>query len=157
LENIGTKKAHNFPTIPLFYYKISIFSQKEDHGTSHVSVLDPEGNGVSATSTVNRWLILTIIIHFKPIPCRFGAVVQSEQLGIVWNDEMDDFSTPGMANGFGFAPSESNYIEPGKRPMSSMSPMVIYDLDTGKVCGLFIYGNLNIFHKVNKFSMQPNF
>jgi len=93
-------------------------AQKEDHGTSHVSIIDPDGNGVSATSTVNRW---------------FGAVVQSEQLGIVWNDEMDDFSTPGMANGFGFAPSENNFIEPGKRPMSSMSPMVMYDIRTGKL------------------------
>uniref|UniRef100_A0A0M3K822 Gamma-glutamyltransferase n=1 Tax=Anisakis simplex TaxID=6269 RepID=A0A0M3K822_ANISI len=78
--------------------------------------LDAEGNGVSATSTVNRW---------------FGAVVQSDKLGIVWNDEMDDFSSPGMANGFGFAPSETNFIVPGKKPMSSMSPMLIYDKKTG--------------------------
>uniref|UniRef100_A0A914IAS7 Uncharacterized protein n=1 Tax=Globodera rostochiensis TaxID=31243 RepID=A0A914IAS7_GLORO len=101
-----------------YYAELPLMAQKEDHGTSHVSVLDPEGNGVSATSTVNRW---------------FGAVVQSEQLGIVWNDEMDDFSSPGMANGFGFAPSEANFIEPGKRPMSSMSPMVIFDQDSGKL------------------------
>ncbi|KIH45011.1 hypothetical protein ANCDUO_24954 [Ancylostoma duodenale] len=43
---------------------------------------------------------------------------------------MDDFSTPGMDNGFGFAPSETNFIQPGKRPMSSMSPMVIFDKKT---------------------------
>uniref|UniRef100_A0A914N310 Uncharacterized protein n=1 Tax=Meloidogyne incognita TaxID=6306 RepID=A0A914N310_MELIC len=95
-----------------------INAQKEDHGTSHVSVLDADGNGVSATSTVNRW---------------FGAVVQSEKLGIVWNDEMDDFSSPGMPNGFGFAPSDANFIEPGKRPMSSMSPMVIFDRENGNL------------------------
>jgi len=89
-----------------------------DHGTTHVSAIDSEGNGVSSTSTVNRW---------------FGAVVQSNQLGIVWNDEMDDFSTPGMANGFGFAPSQTNFIEPGKRPMSSMSPMVVYNRLTGNL------------------------
>ncbi|CAD6199901.1 unnamed protein product [Caenorhabditis auriculariae] len=86
--------------------------QTPDHGTSHVSVLDEYGNGVSATTTINRW---------------FGAAVESKAYGILWNDEMDDFSTPGMENGFGFAPSETNFIEPGKRPMSSMSPMIIFD------------------------------
>lgn len=91
---------------------------------------------------------------------RFGASVQSDKYGIVWNDEMDDFSTPGfsflcrfschvsdghfhivkclyllsgMPNGFGFAPSETNFIEPGKKPMSSMSPIVIYKKSTGDV------------------------
>lgn len=68
------KQSSFIKTIPIILF------QKEDHGTSHVSVLDTGGNGVSATSTVNRW---------------FGAVVQSPALGIVWNDEMDDFSTPG--------------------------------------------------------------
>lgn len=102
---------------PTAYYGGNTQSQVPDHGTSHVSVLDEYGNGVSATSTINRW---------------FGAIVQSEAYGIVWNDEMDDFSTPGMANGFGFAPSQTNFIEPGKRPMSSMSPIVIFDKSTGE-------------------------
>uniref|UniRef100_A0A0N5CQT0 Gamma-glutamyltranspeptidase 1 n=1 Tax=Thelazia callipaeda TaxID=103827 RepID=A0A0N5CQT0_THECL len=97
---------------PTEYYG-GIKKQLDDHGTSHVSVLDSLGNGVSSTSTVNRW---------------FGAVVQSVKLGVVFNDEMDDFSTPGMNNGFGFAPSESNFIEPGKKPMSSMSPMIVYNI-----------------------------
>lgn len=46
---------------------------------------------------------------------------------------MDDFSTPGMSNGFGFSPSKENYIEPGKRPMSSMSPMIIFNASSGNV------------------------
>lgn len=92
--------------------------QPPDHGTSHVSVLDQYGNAVSATTTINRW---------------FGAAVESTKYGIVWNDEMDDFSTPGQENGFGFAPSETNFIAPGKRPMSSMTPMVIYDRKNMKV------------------------
>uniref|UniRef100_A0AAF5PSU5 Gamma-glutamyltranspeptidase n=2 Tax=Wuchereria bancrofti TaxID=6293 RepID=A0AAF5PSU5_WUCBA len=104
-------------TQPTEYYG-EIQEQLNDHGTSHVSVLDSMGNGVSSTSTVNRW---------------FGAVVQSVDLGVVFNDEMDDFSTPGMANGFGFAPSESNFIEPGKKPMSSMSPMIVYNTKTGNI------------------------
>ncbi|EYC19365.1 hypothetical protein Y032_0024g1044 [Ancylostoma ceylanicum] len=100
---------------PSAYYGGINQTQVPDHGTSQVSVLDEYGNGVSATTTINRW---------------FGAAVESEKYGIVWNDEMDDFSTPGMANGFGFAPSETNFIQPGKRPMSSMSPMVIFDKKT---------------------------
>ncbi|CAB3397466.1 unnamed protein product [Caenorhabditis bovis] len=92
--------------------------QPPDHGTSHVSVLDQYGNAVSATTTINRW---------------FGAAVESTKYGILWNDEMDDFSTPGMENGFGFAPSETNYIAPGKRPMSSMSPLVIFNSENKKV------------------------
>ncbi|KAH7730479.1 Protein H14N18.4 b [Aphelenchoides avenae] len=46
---------------------------------------------------------------------------------------MDDFSTPGTANAFGFAPSPENFIVPGKRPMSSMSPMIVYNKNDGKV------------------------
>uniref|UniRef100_A0AC35UHK9 Gamma-glutamyltranspeptidase 1 n=1 Tax=Rhabditophanes sp. KR3021 TaxID=114890 RepID=A0AC35UHK9_9BILA len=124
-QNLTTKeyskwildRVRKFSQNTSYYGGIDQF-QKADHGTSHVSTLDSEGNGVSATSTINRW---------------FGAVVQSPTLGIVWNDEMDDFSTIGLVNGFGFAPSETNFIAPGKRPMSSMSPMVIYNKTSGDV------------------------
>ncbi|GMT12024.1 hypothetical protein PFISCL1PPCAC_3321, partial [Pristionchus fissidentatus] len=100
------------------YYGGDNRAARSDYGTSHVSVLDKDGNGVSVTSTVNRW---------------FGAVVESEELGIVWNNEMDDFSTPGSANSYGYAPAEANFIAPGKRPMSSMSPLIAFDEKTRKV------------------------
>ena len=48
-------------------------------------------------------------------------------MGIVYNNEMDDFSTPDLVNVFGVAPSPNNFIKPNKRMMSSMSPSVVVD------------------------------
>jgi gamma-glutamyltranspeptidase/glutathione hydrolase/leukotriene-C4 hydrolase len=57
----------------------------------------------------------------------FGAKYAGEDTGIIYNNEMDDFSTPGTVNYFGVPASEPNYIRPGKRPMSSMAPIIIVD------------------------------
>ncbi|KAH7716541.1 gamma-glutamyl transpeptidase [Aphelenchoides avenae] len=104
---------------PLSYYSDNLTTHVPDHGTSHVSALDREGNAVSVTSSVNQIL---------------GSKRVSPSLGILWNDQMDDFSTPGKASVLGFSPqSPENFIVPGKRPMSSMSPMVIYNKNDGKV------------------------
>uniref|UniRef100_A0AC35TGT7 Gamma-glutamyltranspeptidase 1 n=1 Tax=Rhabditophanes sp. KR3021 TaxID=114890 RepID=A0AC35TGT7_9BILA len=92
------------------------FEYNEDHGTTHVSIIDVDGNAVSVTSTIN--LIL-------------GARVISSSSGILHNDQMDDFSMPNHHNTFGIPPSKANYIEPGKRPMSSMSPIIIFTKNEG--------------------------
>lgn len=82
----------------------------EDHGTSHLSVVDAWGNAVAITSTVNFYL---------------GSLIYSPSTGIVFNDQMDDFSSPNSTNVFGLHPFESNYIKAGKRPLSSMSPTIV--------------------------------
>ena len=50
----------------------------------------------------------------------------SEKTGIILNNQMDDFATPGLNNIYGLIPTESNYIVPGKKPLSSMSPTLVF-------------------------------
>jgi gamma-glutamyltranspeptidase / glutathione hydrolase len=91
---------------------------RKDAGTSHLSVIDAEGNAVALTTTVNL---------------SFGAKLVAGKTGIVLNDEMDDFSLqPGVPNAFGLIGNEQNAIAPRKRPLSSMTPTVALD-DGGRV------------------------
>ncbi|KAF5393357.1 hypothetical protein D9757_000549 [Collybiopsis confluens] len=82
------------------YYN-PLFDAPEDHGTSHISVVDRDGMAVSLTHTVNT----------------------------VFASQMDDFSVPGTPNTFGLWPSPFNYPEPGKRPLSSTVPLIIENAD----------------------------
>jgi len=51
----------------------------------------------------------------------------SPNTGIIFNNQMNDFSTPGVSNHYGIPSSPSNFIKPGKRPMSSMCPTIFTD------------------------------
>lgn len=103
-------------TYPQTYYS-SLVSLAKDQGTSHVSIVDKYGNAASASSTINAY---------------FGGGVMSQSTGIIFNNEMDDFSSPNITNQYGLPPTEFNKIEPGKRPLSSMCPAVIVD-ESGEV------------------------
>ncbi|MCL2778324.1 MAG: gamma-glutamyltransferase [Polyangiaceae bacterium] len=79
--------------------------------TTHLSVVDADGNAVAMTTTVNWW---------------YGSGVTVKGVGFVLNNEMDDFaSVPGQANGFGLVQGEANAIAPGKRMLSSMTPTIV--------------------------------
>ena len=73
----------------------------------------------------NKWSDRVLTVRFVICFFSFGAKVASPSTGVVWNNEMDDFSLPDRSNYFGFPPSPANYIEGGKRMESSMSPIII--------------------------------
>lgn len=67
-----------------------------------------------------------------------GSYVLLEDTGIILNNEMDDFSTPGKINDFGLPPSPANFITPFQRPISSMCPNIVLDSNNDAV---FISGS----------------
>ena len=89
----------------------------ETNHTTHYSVVDPEGNAVATTTTLNDTL---------------GSRVTAEGLGFLMNDEMDDFaSKPGVPNMYGLIQGPANAMGPGKRPLSAMTPTIV--LKDGKL------------------------
>ncbi|XP_069703109.1 scoloptoxin SSD14-like [Periplaneta americana] len=95
---------------PLYYGAVGAF--RTDHGTAHISVLAPNGDAVSVTSSINFF---------------FGAREQSITTGIILNNGMRDFSIPGIIKPSNFPPLPNNYIEPKKRALSSMVPSIFLD------------------------------
>ncbi len=83
----------------------------ESHETTHYSIVDSQGNAVAVTYTLNG---------------SFGARVVAPGTGVLLNNEMDDFTQkPGVPNLYGLVQGAANAIEPGKSPLSSMSPTVV--------------------------------
>jgi gamma-glutamyltranspeptidase/glutathione hydrolase len=83
----------------------------ERSNTTHYSIVDADGNAVAVTYTLND---------------SFGSGVTASGLGFLLNNEMDDFAAkPGAPNLFGLVQGELNTIQPGKRPLSSMTPSVV--------------------------------
>ncbi len=93
----------------------------EGEDTTHFSVVDHDGNRVSATLSINY---------------PFGSGVVPPGTGVLLNDEMDDFSSkPGVPNAYGLVGAKANAIEPGKRMLSSMTPTFVEDADRLAVLG----------------------
>jgi gamma-glutamyltranspeptidase / glutathione hydrolase len=88
-------------------------TRSEGTETTHLSVVDADGNAVSCTTTLNN---------------DFGSAVTVTGAGFVLNDEMDDFtSAPGRPNLYGLVQGPANVIAPGKRMLSAMTPSLVLD------------------------------
>jgi gamma-glutamyltranspeptidase/glutathione hydrolase len=86
-------------------------ARHESEETTHISVIDKDGNAVSVTTTLNN---------------SFGSKTVVGGAGFFMNDEMDDFSVkPGVPNIYGAVGGEANAIAPGKRMLSSMTPTIV--------------------------------
>ncbi|MFQ5469090.1 MAG: gamma-glutamyltransferase [Gammaproteobacteria bacterium] len=114
-NTIRLDRATSSATLP------GVVTEPEGTHTTHFSVIDTAGNRVSATLTIN-------------FP--FGSGFVSAGSGVLLNNEMDDFSSkPGIPNVYGLIGGEANAIEPGKRPLSSMTPTFLEDKNRTAILG----------------------
>lgn len=91
--------------------KAGDFTVKQSEQTTHLSIVDQDGNAVSVTTTLNN---------------SYGSKTVVTGAGFILNDEMDDFSVkPGSPNLYGLVGGEANSIQPGKKMLSSMTPSIL--------------------------------
>ncbi|KAH8807633.1 gamma-glutamyltranspeptidase-domain-containing protein [Xylogone sp. PMI_703] len=102
-------KISDFHTQNVSVYDPSGIESLNTPGTSHIVTADASGMAVSLTTTINLL---------------FGSTLIIPETGVIMNNEMNDFSIPGVSNSFGYIPSPANYVAPGKRPLSSISPII---------------------------------
>ncbi len=108
-KKLNVSKALKSKDFPIPFNKLA----KESDHTTHFTIMDGKGNIVTSTQTINGW---------------FGSAVVAAGTGIVMNNEMDDFASHvGGVNLFGAIGGKNNLVEPRKRPLSSMSPTIVYD------------------------------
>jgi gamma-glutamyltranspeptidase/glutathione hydrolase len=103
-------KISDTKTFDVSYYDPKGLESLETPGTSHIVAADATGLAITLTTTVNLL---------------FGSQVVVPETGLILNNEMNDFSIPGTSNAFGFIPSPANFIRPGKRPLSSIAPVIV--------------------------------
>jgi gamma-glutamyltranspeptidase/glutathione hydrolase len=107
-----------------------ISPQRRSGSTSQVSVVDAAGNAVSLTTTVNHY---------------FGSCLVVPGTGILLNDQMDDFdAAPGSPNQWGLVGSGPNAVAPGKVPLSSMAPTLVFDAQGRPVLAVGASGGATI-------------
>jgi gamma-glutamyltranspeptidase / glutathione hydrolase len=100
---------------PSLAVRPGLTEQPEPMNTTHFSIVDPAGNAVALTTTINEL---------------YGSAVTVAGAGFLLNDEMDDFAAkPGTANMFGLVQGEANAIQPEKRMLSAMTPTIVLDTD----------------------------
>ena len=108
-QNTARSSKNIMPSVDL----ASLSTLKESEETTHFSVWDRDGNVVSNTYTLNF---------------SYGNGIAVGGAGFLLNNEMDDFSAkPGAQNGYGLIGGDANSIEPFKRPLSSMTPTIVFD------------------------------
>ncbi|KAJ5658209.1 Gamma-glutamyltranspeptidase [Penicillium longicatenatum] len=103
-------KISDTHTLDVSAYDPAGIESRDTPGTSHIAASDHSGLAISVISTINTY---------------FGSQLMVPETGIIMNNEMNDFSIPGSSDSFGYVPSEANYVRPGKRPMSSITPAII--------------------------------
>lgn len=106
------KKINRWQTVPSEQIKPGKPQTYESDETTHFTVMDSKGNVVVNTYTLNF---------------SFGSGIVAKGTGILLNNEMSDFSAkPGTPNAFGLLGGDANAVEPQKRPLSSMTPTIVF-------------------------------
>jgi len=107
-------KINDTTTFDLSYYDPKGLESLETPGTSHIVAADHTGLAITLTTTINLL---------------FGSRLVVPETGVIMNNEMNDFSIPNVTNAFGYIPSPANFVRPGKRPLSSISPVIVEHLN----------------------------